>query len=416
MIAETSVIPADRRPGSRDNNRSVPWTPAFAGVTATAILIPLALLASPKPAVVIVPVADVWSRPLAPGESPTDDLRETQVLFGEKVLVHESSGSWVRIEAIEQPEFTHHNRWEGYPGWANLLALSTSTHKNWNPRAAGYPMEAYRDDGKNHFYSVCKWGWLTLWNRDSAEPESPFPVMDMPVPLGGSFWGEYSAKGWKLSDIPEPGWSADEACFLNEHELHSASADERKGLVRTARLMMNTPYLWGGLVPGVPPEPPRIQRHRVTPATTASYGSDCSGLVHVVFRANRLKVPRDAHEQWMKAKPIKRSQLKPADLVFVSAKNNPKKIGHVAMFSGWSSPHPALSLGERDDKKSSLPPGGRVAGGRERGEDGQLIEAPQTGMVVREISFKEKFGKTLSELESGDVINGRTIYFGSFLK
>src|SRR5207237_1339432 len=86
-----------------------------------------AMVAPPQNAVVVVPVADVWSRPLAPGETPSDDLRETQVLYGEKVIIHESSGPWVRIEAVEQPEFTHHNLWEGYPGWILKSSFDQNT-------------------------------------------------------------------------------------------------------------------------------------------------------------------------------------------------------------------------------------------------------------------------------------------------
>src|ERR1017187_202796 len=86
----------------------------------------MAMGAKPKSAFVVVPVADVWSRPLAASEKPSDDLRETQILQGEKVLIHESSGPWVHIEAVEQPEFTHHNKWEGYPGWVTSSALKTS--------------------------------------------------------------------------------------------------------------------------------------------------------------------------------------------------------------------------------------------------------------------------------------------------
>ena len=83
----------------------------------------------------------------------------------------------------------------------------------------------------------------------------------------------------------------------------------------------------------------------------------------------------------MKARPIKRAELKPADLIFSAKAENPKKITHVALFAG----------------------------------DGLIIEAPQTGMVVRKITFKEKYGKALDEVESGDRVGDRVIYFGSYL-
>lgn len=95
-----------------------------------------------------------------------------------------------------------------------------------------------------------------------------------------------------------------------------------------------------------------------------------------------MTIPRDAHEQWMKAKPIKRAALQPADLIFSAKADNPKTITHVALYAG----------------------------------DGLIIEAPQTGMAVRKISFKEKYGKALDEVESGDRVGERIVYFGSYLQ
>ena len=225
--------------------------------------------AQTQPAVVSVPVADVWSRPLALGEKPADELRETQVLFGEKVLIQESSGPWVRIEAVEQPSFRQHNKWEGYPGWVLKEALNTNT-------------------------------------------------------------------------------------------LAGRSIPPKIDILQFAQDAIGTNYLWGGL---------------------SKQGYDCSGLVHIAYRNDRKKIPRDSHEQWMKARPIKQVDLKPADLIFSAKADNPKKITHVALYAGKD----------------------------------QIIEAPQTGMVVRKISFKEKYGKPLEEVESGDRVGDRVIYFGTYL-
>jgi hypothetical protein len=221
-------------------------------------------------AVVIELAIDVWSRPLAPGEKPSDDLRETQLLINEKVLIHESSGPWVRIEAVEQPTFRQHNHWEGYPGW--------------------------------------------VWKDALGPPE--------------------------LSRKPLPEHLEDPLTF--------------------ATTAIGVRYLWGGLT---------------------YKGFDCSGLVHLAYRKHGMVIPRDSHEQWMKAKHIYRADLKPADLIFSAKADTPQKVTHVALYAG----------------------------------NGRIIEAPQTGMVVRNISFKEKHGKDLSQVESGDTVGERVIYFGSYL-
>lgn len=258
------------------------------------LLATTAALGQPNPfKTVAVPVADVWSRPIAPGEKPSDDLRETQVLFGERVLVHESSGAWVRIEAIDQPEFTHHQKWEGYPGWVDAKALSSITH--------------------------------------------------------------------------EPG---------QQRPFHRAD------LIQFAEGFLGTPYLWGGMA-------------------REGGGIDCSGLVFQTYRHFAIEIPRDSHEQWMKAEPIHRADLKPADLIFSAKADNPKKITHVAMFIGWDGPQ--------------RPSGSPLPQGEGRVRDAEIIEAPQTGLTVRRISFQEKFGAPLKTVESGDRVGDRVIYFGRLL-
>jgi len=140
--------------------------------------------------------------------------------------------------------------------------------------------------------------------------------------------------------------------------------------LETAALFLGAPYMWGGLTPAG------------APGTIKSpTGIDCSGLTYLSFRVHGVAIPRDSYEQWMKATPIRRAALQPADLVFSAKTIDPKKVVHVAFYTG----------------------------------DGQLIEAPQAGIPVRRISFKEKFGADLSQVESGQTVGDHVVYFGSFL-
>jgi cell wall-associated NlpC family hydrolase len=109
-------------------------------------------------------------------------------------------------------------------------------------------------------------------------------------------------------------------------------------------------------------------------------GVDCSGLVNWSFRQVGWLIPRDAHEQFLKCRPITSDELKPADLVFTAKADQPQKIVHVSFYIG----------------------------------QGRLLEAPQSGERVREISFLDRFGLSLNQVKSGMTIGNRVVYFGSF--
>ena len=64
------------------------------------------------------PVVHLRSVPhTAPQPDVHDPQQESQLLYGERVRVVREENDWTQIEALEQAEFTHNNRWEGYPGW-----------------------------------------------------------------------------------------------------------------------------------------------------------------------------------------------------------------------------------------------------------------------------------------------------------
>ena len=72
-----------------------------------------------------------------------------------------------------------------------------------------------------------------------------------------------------------------------------------------ARGLLGTPYVWGGL---------------------GRDGIDCSGLVHLAFRAVGVRVPRDAADQAALASPV--TEPEPGDLYFFGRPG--ETVGHVA--------------------------------------------------------------------------------------
>jgi gamma-D-glutamyl-L-lysine dipeptidyl-peptidase len=281
-------------------------------------------------AVVKVPVADLRRQPILSRGAPSDPLEETQLLFGERVTVFESTGEWVRVEAVEQPQFRRRQHWEGYPGWVLKRDLAMNGEDT-SPKML-----------------VAGSRWLIIPSTQ------PFQLL----PLGA----EVSTRTIALS-----------TSATGLKPLPLTKSGDRADVLAAASLFLDVPYMWGGLSPGSPLIPKEQQ-------SAASYGIDCSGLTYLSYRLQGVTIPRDSHEQWMKAKAIRRRDLQPGDLIFSAKRGDPKKIVHVVMFTG----------------------------------DGQLIEAPQTGMHVRRVSFKEKFGQELSQVESGQTVGDRVLYFGSF--
>lgn len=262
-------------------------------------------LAFPATAWVTVPVADVRDVPnevdsLAIVRQPyaADPHQETQLIYGEKVLVVEKRGPWARVEAVEQLEFNHHEIWEGYPGWVPLSVLTFD----------GPVLEPN---------AVVRSLYAKL--RENPERESRF----MEIPLGarlratrrGSSWARIQragqADGWiRVKDIQ----------FLDK--LPRGGPALRKSILKTARMFIDQPYYWGGRSPHRNENPDRPT------------GVDCSSLVNLTYRANGVDVPRDSHEQFLKSKPLREDQLLPGDLIFLAKTENPNKIVHVMLYAG----------------------------------------------------------------------------------
>jgi gamma-D-glutamyl-L-lysine dipeptidyl-peptidase len=97
-------------------------------------------------------------------------------------------------------------------------------------------------------------------------------------------------------------------------------------IIATARSFVGLPYLWGG---------------------TSGFGFDCSGLVHQVYKAHGVLLPRDADPQSKVGVAVSRSNLEPGDLVFFSSGG---VAYHVVIYAGGGlvieSPSPGYPVDE----------------------------------------------------------------------
>jgi len=293
-----------------------------------------------------VPLLDLRAQPHTTAAVGTHDpLEETQLLYGERVQIVKVEEGWAYVEAVEQPEFTHARRWQGYPGW-----VPAETLVPWEPLRS--PTIVVTDLWAPTFTNA--------YTRIPAPWRFPLGTRLRAVEIGGTLWKVELVDGTTV-------WMPREFARSIEELAALPPLEQRRTIVRHAERFLGAPYFWGGRSPV-----------RDGPGSQVT-GVDCSGLVNLAFRAAGIDIPRDAHEQFLRARRI--NALQPADLIFLSERSNPDHIVHVMLYAG----------------------------------DGEVIEGPGTGQPVRRIAITKRLGQSLDWLTSGAVVDGQTVSFGTYL-
>ncbi|MDD5747260.1 MAG: C40 family peptidase [Candidatus Omnitrophica bacterium] len=242
--------------------------------------------------------------------------------------------------------FSHQNQWQGYPGWI----------RKDNVRFI---------EKRPEYTLVVNCPAANIVNAPENNPEIITPVL-----AGTKFENIGGKNDFYKVRLPDGGigWVSKQAVTRIQPLINNARSRER--IVTAAKLFLGVPYVWGG------------RSMQVSFMPEIATGVDCSGLVNLAYRLNWGDIARDAHEQWMTARPIAAEELQPADLIFLSKPDKHDVITHVM-----------LSLG---------------------GED--FIEAPGTGTTVRICDFKTKFGLGRRGLQAKQyIVNARKLYFGRII-
>jgi len=231
-----------------------------------------------------VPDPQAWVQAL--GRSRSSDLEDrvdTQLLLGEPVRVLEERGEWCLVSAVWQPSHRHES---GYPGWVRTEHLAGA--------AAPSPTSS----------------WVTVTAHDVVVTVDR-TGQHIPVSYGTclrvlarSADVLVSLQGRRVSHLPHPGdgdGTADTPA--------STRPWPSDRLVQHGRRFVGRPYLWGGL---------------------GSWGTDCSGLVHLAYRSLGLVVPRDASDQHAASRPVARPQS--GDLYFFA--HDGQAAHHVGIATG----------------------------------------------------------------------------------
>ncbi len=227
-------------------------------------------------------------------ESPTllptfdythNDLRVSQFLFGERVEILDETKEFFKVQAVEQPKYCKNIGWHSYPGWVRKNALL--------PLTCDLPPNL--TVAKSH---------VTLFLEDG----------EIDLSFGSSLYGESHLDGWKVI-LPNGKEGTCEKAALRPLAL------SRKDFVLDAKRFLGAPYLFGG-------------RGAYLTKRPLAASVDCSGLVSLLFRAQGINIPRDAHDQALQAKKISSSELQIGDLVFLRPQSNIDRVTHVVVYLG----------------------------------------------------------------------------------
>lgn len=253
---------------------------------------------------VAVPVTTVWTSPEAPRDvdAPAVAARPdpgawtaamdaatrrdlngrtlTQLLLGEGVRVVEERGDWVEVRALMQPSSQDA---DGYPGWVRRDHLAAPVART--AGASAFVMvpcaPCTLEDGETIELSFGTGLWLASAEASCAR-----------VLLPGGRTGTVALGAVRLA---------------HERQQVTYGADD---LLDTARQFLGLRYLWGG---------------------TSGWGLDCSGLVHLIYRALGAIVPRDAFDQADAVTPVPLDDVHPGDLYFFARPG--QRIYHVGFAS-----------------------------------------------------------------------------------
>ena len=260
-----------------------------------------------------VPVTSVWTHPDkvrkvdAQGIADTPDINkwreamnqqqtkdltlgnrlQTQLLYGEPVLIEEIDGAWAKIIAPWQPS---HKDERGYPGWVPIAHLKE--------------IESRPDRS----YARVSADKAQLWTPD-RRPLAPIPFNSL-LPVKDA------------DETRVQVYTPDGDAYIEAKHIELVPSPDQiplgsgQSIVNTAERFLGLQYFWGGM---------------------SSFGYDCSGFSHHMLKANGLYISRDAGDQSTEGVEIDRldeAAWQIGDLLFFAYEEGQGRLHHVGIYYG----------------------------------------------------------------------------------
>ncbi|GEM_PF-404870 len=222
-------------------------------------------------------VVEVYEKPDQNSE------RVTQALHGEPVKIIEKQGNWLKVTLTDQFD---------YSGWLKEENIKNiPADQQWlNPYIIAVLQAKVLVNPHNNNEVMEILGIGTVVNAESSSDLAEFTKIQL---VDGR-------KGYiKTTDLLK----------YNQKTGSQVSGEE---ILRTAKQLLNKPYLWGGM---------------------STNGVDCSGFVHTVFKVHGIKLHRDADLQYeYDGVSIAQSELQTGDLIFF--KTYKSGASHLGIYVG----------------------------------------------------------------------------------
>jgi cell wall-associated NlpC family hydrolase len=214
----------------------------------------------------------------------TNQLLQSQVLFGEEVIVTEQKEGWAQVIIPSQKSTKHA---AGYPGWIPSCQLSN---------------KGMRKTGKT---AIIEKPTANLYlNPRSVDFEISF-LTELPLTKYDGKWLHVH------TPIGERLIKKEDAAIRNHRE--PVSFGSGADIVKSGEVFLGLPYIWGGM---------------------SGFGYDCSGFVYSMCKANGYLIARDASDQVLEGKVVPLHELELGDLLFFAYENGKGRIHHVGLYYG----------------------------------------------------------------------------------
>ncbi|MGN1402243.1 MAG: NlpC/P60 family protein [Bacillus sp. (in: firmicutes)] len=256
-------------------------------------------------AVINVPVATVWTTPESIRETDTkaisgeadvgrwirsmdDSLKldlhthnrvQTQVLFGEEVLITNTAEGWSKVHIPAQMTSKHPL---GYPGWIPSAQLQP-----WQGDRPGKPV---------------------IVSNKSADLIEEQAGIRKPLSFGTKLIVMKEQGNESIVQTPT-GTAVMSTADLTMAGDYTITAD----FVASGERFIGLDYLWGG---------------------ASSFGYDCSGFTYSMCRAHGILLPRDADDQSRQGMEVGLSSIRKGDLLFFSKEEAKSRVHHVGFYYG----------------------------------------------------------------------------------